>query len=80
MATRNQLHKTKLQDFTGWLVADGWTIDPDNGEYQVLRARKGKRFLTVYERNNTKEHYTVRDIDMPVLGAYFKARRTFQRR
>ena len=80
MPSRNILHKFKLLDFALWLLGDGWEIDPANGECQVLRARKGKRFLALYEKHGAKEHYTVRGVDMPVVRAYLKNRSSAERR
>ena len=73
--SRKLLHKTKLADFKDWLISDGWEIDDNNGEWQVLRARKGSRFLAVYDRFNTKEHYTVQGKDEGVIRAYIRARK-----
>lgn len=76
MATRNLLHKNKLDDFKRWLVKDGWKIEPTKGLYEVLRARKGnKRPLIIYARDNSKEHVTVQARDVYIVKAYLRDRR-----
>lgn len=82
MANRNTLAVTKLEDFTVWLVSDGWRVQEPKGLYEVLRATKEgrKHPLIVYWRNDTncgKElvHYTVADRDSGVVGAYIRDRR-----
>lgn len=61
MTTRNQLHISKLGDFTLWLMAHGWQYQPAKGEYEVLRMTKEsiKGPLLVYSRLASKEHLTV---------------------
>lgn len=74
MATRSVLHMNKLDEFKKWLVSDGWTIEPVKGDYEVLRARKASRKipLVVYQRNRAKEHLSVLDKDMGVIGAFLR--------
>ena len=74
MANRHRLHISKLQEFEQWLLKDGWTIDKPKGVYEVLRARKSGRQnpLIVYQKANVKEHLSVMDRDVGVIGAYLK--------
>lgn len=74
MATRSLLHIKHKDEFIEWLKKDGFTIEEPKGEYEVIRARKGKRILLVYERLEMKEHFTVRGCDMKIVGAFFKER------
>lgn len=74
MANRHRLHISKLQEFEQWLLEDGWTIEKPKGVYEVLRARKPGRQnpLIVYQKANAKEHLSVMDRDVGVIGAYLK--------
>lgn len=72
MPVRSRLHITHKDKFIEWLKKDGWTIETPKGDYEVIRARKGKRILLAYERNDMKEHYTVRDCDMGVVAAFLR--------
>lgn len=75
MANRNTLHKTKLGDFTEWLIQDGWTIQQPKGFYEVLRAKKGKRTMLVFSKLEAKEHYTIPDNCMGTFIAYLKSKK-----
>lgn len=77
MANRALLHRNKIEDFKGWLQADGWQIEEPKGIYEVVRARKGDRKpLIVYTRDNKgNEHITVQSRDEGVVRAYIRDRR-----
>ena len=74
MADRRLLHKSKLELFKKWLIADGWNIEETKGDYEVLRARKAtkKRPLIVYSKLEAKEHYSVMNKDCGVVGAFIR--------
>ena len=72
MPNRSTLHKSKLEDFKEWLTANGWTIEPNKGHFEVLRARKDKRIVIIYDRIEAPQHYTVRDIDASVVMAFLR--------
>ena len=74
MANRYTLHKNSLEDFQSWLVADGWEIEKPKGIYEVLRARKAGRQqpLIVYTKSDAKEHLTVMDRDLEIVGAFLR--------
>lgn len=75
MATRNILHQSRLEAFREWLVKDGWQIHDPTGIYEVLRAKKGGRWLIVYRRTDAKEHYSVRDVDYSTVGRFLRWRK-----
>lgn len=77
MANRHKLHINKLEDFTNWLVNDGWEIEEPKGMYEILRARKTDRRnpLIVYKKDNAKEHLNFMDKDAGVVGAYLKEKK-----
>lgn len=75
MANRHTLHKSKLTAFGDWLISDGWKIEDTNGFYEVLRAKKGKRVLIVYERIDMKEHYSLADRDCPIVRKFLNRER-----
>lgn len=74
MANRYTLHKNSLEDFQSWLVADGWEIEKPKGIYEVLRARKAGRQqpLIVYTKADAKEHLTVMDRDLEIVGVFLR--------
>lgn len=72
MANRHTLHKSKLTTFRDWLISDGWKIEDTKGFYEVLRAKKGKRVLIVYERFDMKEHYSLADRDCPIVRQFLR--------
>lgn len=52
MANRNTLHINHLPEFSAWLIKDGWKVEQPKGDYEVLRARKGKRFMPIYQKHD----------------------------
>lgn len=48
--TRNDLPK-----FESWLEKEGWTIGFPAGNFVVLRAKKGKEFVTLYAGTNRED-------------------------
>ncbi|WP_028562296.1 hypothetical protein [Paenibacillus pinihumi] len=71
MANRNTLHRSKLDGFKRWLEQDGWDLQPAKGDYEVLRARKGRRLLLVYDRHEGN-HLSVADANMGVVRSYLR--------
>ena len=80
MANRYTLHKNSLEDFQSWLVADGWETEKPKGIYEVLRARKAGRQqpLIVYTKADAKEHLTVMDRDLEIVGAFLRDKKKAQ--
>lgn len=74
MANRNTLHINHLTDFSAWLVADGWKVEEPNGAYEVLRARKGNRFMPIYQKHGAV-HFSVADQFEGVMRAFLKFKR-----
>lgn len=77
MPNRNIFHLNHLEEFTNWLIMDGWEICETKGLYEMLVARKSgrKHPLILYRKDRAKEHLTVRDVDISVVRAFFKDRR-----
>jgi hypothetical protein len=71
VANRCLLHRTKLDLFKAWLVKDGWVLDENYGDYQVLRARKGKRFVALYDRHQG-DHFSMLDRDHGLVRAFIR--------
>jgi hypothetical protein len=59
MATRNLLHKNRLNEFREWCGANGFECRDGRGEYQVLQIKKGTQWHVLYERAYMPEHLTV---------------------
>lgn len=58
--SRNQLHITKLDEFTSFLDAQGIDHRAGKGAYEVLQVRlKAGGFGAVYRRHEMPEHYSV---------------------
>lgn len=73
MANRHLLHKSRLDEFREWLIAEGWQIYPCRDCYEVLRALSPKKkWFIAYRKTEVKEHYTVRDEDMSVLRRFLR--------
>lgn len=74
MANRCMLAINKLENFKQWLLEEGWNLEPVMGFYEIVRARKGKRVLLVYRKNEIKEHVSVPDSSMDVVKKFIQHR------
>lgn len=72
--SRNTLHRSQLASFRDWLETDGWEIEQVKGDYKVLRARKGKRLLLVYDRIGG-DHLSYADTFEGVIRAFLNSRK-----
>lgn len=71
MQKRATLHRSKLDEFKRWLLADGWTLGK-LGNYQVVNAKKGKERFCAYDRNRG-DHFTVQGNMLPVVGRFIRS-------
>ncbi len=73
MATRNILHINKLKDFEKFLESKGYMIlATSRNPYEVLRARKGKDTVIVYQKANAKEYLSTMDKDYKLVREFIK--------
>ena len=76
MANRHTLHINAIDDFKQWLVSDGWELQTLKGDYEVIRAKKGKRTFIAFKRlKDNLQHLSTTDKDARVVYAYIKAKR-----
>lgn len=75
MARRDLLNKNKLEEFRQWLSEDGWVEEKVKGYYEVLRAIKPnkKRPLIIYDRLDSKEHYSIDSRDIGLVIQFIKS-------
>lgn len=69
MATRNILHRNKLESFKEYLVSKGWVIQDTKGMYEALRAinpEVQKKPLIIYD-GKSKEHLSIDDRDFSIV-------------
>ncbi|MBY4730779.1 hypothetical protein K6V90_09565 [Cupriavidus pauculus] len=57
--SRCLLHKSKLKAFKEWLTAIGIEHRQPRGDFQVLQVKVKTGWQCVFDRLDTKEHYTV---------------------
>lgn len=76
MAARNLLHKSKLEEFSSWLINKGWEIEKPRGDYEVLRAYhiQYRDPLIVYEKIEAKEHYTIQGRHINIVKKWLDER------
>lgn len=71
MATRNMLHKSKLKEFELFLVNKGYAIvETSKNPFEVLRAKKDKDIVIIYEKAKAKEHLSVMDKDVKLVNEF----------
>lgn len=75
MATRNILHRSKLESFKNYLKSKGWVIQDPKGLYEVLRAvnpEVQKRPLIIYN-GKSKEHFSIDDRDFSIVRDFINS-------
>lgn len=75
MATRNILHRNKLDSFKAYLKANGWLLQDTKGMYEVLRAvnpEVQKRPLIIYD-GKSKEHFSIDDRDFRIVRDFINS-------
>lgn len=79
--SRSLLHEKHLPDFRRWLQERGWTIEPNIGDFEVLRARhpKVKHPIIFHQRFDT-EHVTAIDFGLKLAGQFVRERKHAERR
>lgn len=71
MASRELLHASKLNDFGKWIEEQGYMILPTSkNPYEVLRAKKDKDTVIIYQKNDSKEHLSVMDKDYSLIRRF----------
>ena len=75
MANRNTLPSSAVEEFKKWLGESGWAIEKTKDYYEVVRARRGKRTLIVYQRLGEHQHLTLQDKDVGVAKSFLKEMR-----
>ena len=71
MANRALLHINKLKDFEKWLEKQGYMILPTSkNPYEVLRAKKDKDTVIIYQKCDSKEHLSIMDKDYHLIHKF----------
>lgn len=71
MAIRELLHASKLNDFGKWIEEQGYMILPTSkNPYEVLRAKKDKDTVIIYQKKDSKEHLSVMDKDYSLIRRF----------
>lgn len=73
MASRAILHINKLKKLEKWLEKQGYMILPTSkNPYEVLRAKKDKNTVIIYQKSNTKEHLSVMEKDYDLIRKFIE--------
>lgn len=73
MASKNLLHRSKLEEFKEWLEKNyGWVIQDTKGIYEVLRWSKGEygEPMKIIFNGKSKEHYTCNEASIPYVKKF----------
>lgn len=71
MANRALLHINKLKDFEKWLEKQGYMILPTSkNPYEILRAKKDKDTVIIYQKSDSKEHLSIMDKDYALVHKF----------
>lgn len=71
MAIRALLHMNKLKDFESWLEKQGYMILPTSkNPYEILRAKKDKDTVIIYQKGDSKEHLSIMDKDYALMHKF----------
>ena len=75
MADRHTLHINCVEDFKQWLLQEGWEIQKAKGNYEVIRAKKGKRTFLAFRRlKDELQHLSTSDRDYYIVRAYINSK------
>ena len=71
MAIRALLHMNKLKDFESWLEKQGYMIlQTSKNPYEILRAKKDKDTVIIYQKSDSKEHLSIMDKDYALIHRF----------
>lgn len=71
MAIRALLHMNKLKDFESWLEKQGYMILPaSKNPYEILRAKKDKDTVIIYQKGDSKGHLSIMDKDYALIHKF----------
>lgn len=71
MAIRVLLHMNKLKDFESWLEKQGYMISPTSkNPYEILRAKKDKDIVIIYQKSDSKEYLSIMDKDHALIQKF----------
>lgn len=71
MAIRELLHMNKLKDFESWIEKQGYMILPTSkNPYEILRAKKDKDTVIIYQKGDSKEHLSIMDKDYDLMHKF----------
>ncbi|MDH2524667.1 hypothetical protein [Acinetobacter baumannii] len=69
MSKRALLHKSKLEDFKSWLIANQIQYRDGKGDFQVLQVEVKDRFYPIYDRFQG-DHFTTQRELIPLVKRY----------
>ena len=72
MSDRTLLHRNKLEMFKWWLTSIGYEIQNTKGGSEVLRAKKDSETVIIFQKQNAKEHLTVREQDLDLVKKFVR--------
>ena len=66
--------RSRLNEFTLWLVRQGWHVEKPKGVYEIFRARKTGRqdLLLIYDKDPYKKKLFVYEDNVDVLREFLK--------
>ncbi|AUR92503.1 hypothetical protein NVP1173O_27 [Vibrio phage 1.173.O._10N.261.55.A11] len=75
MASRNLLHRDKLEDFKAWLEANyGWITLPTKGAYEVLRWSDGRygESMKIIFSGKSPQHLSCNEASIPYVKRFIR--------
>lgn len=71
LAERNMLHASRLKEFESFLVHKGYAIiETSKHPHEILRAKKGKNSVIIYQDVSTREHLSVMNNDIKLVNEF----------
>jgi hypothetical protein len=76
MASRNLMHKNKLEDFKKWCDRMNIPYRPGKGQYQVLQIlTEFFGWKIIYKRNDMPEHYSLDEKLVPIIKKFIDSQK-----
>lgn len=72
---RDQLHLSKIEEFTAWAEDNGYVVFMPKGEYEVLRLRNSSGRLLIFWRHHAGDHVTTDKYSQPLVDQWMREKR-----
>jgi hypothetical protein len=70
MARKNILHRNKIEEFTGWLIANGYDPVDNAVNFEVVRWKVSGSPMPIIFNGKSKEHLSCNEAAVPFVKMF----------